>query len=174
MVLYCGRIERAKGVFELIEAFALVRRHQPDISLVLLGEGTARREAEALARPLGDGVRFLGARPLAEVPTWIAASSLVTLPSHNEGSPNVVREALACGRPVVATSVGGIPELLDSPRLGELVPARDVSALARAILDVASRPFDAQTIAASSGGSWDDSAAALLSVLRAAHRESLQ
>jgi glycosyltransferase involved in cell wall biosynthesis len=171
IVLYCGRIERAKGVFELIEAFGAVVRDQRDLSLVLLGDGPARAEAEAMARPFDDNVRFLGARPLAEVPLWMAASSLVTLPSHNEGSPNVVREALACGRPVVATSVGGIPELVDSPRLGELVPPRDAPALARAIRAVAARRFDADWIATSAGGSWDDSAAALLSVLKAAHRE---
>jgi teichuronic acid biosynthesis glycosyltransferase TuaC len=171
MLLYCGRIERAKGVLDLLAAFRSLAREQPDLSLVLVGDGAARREAEAMAQPFADRVRFVGARPLAEVPSWMAASTLVTLPSHDEGSPNVVREALACGRPVVATSVGGIPELLGSPLLGEMVPARDPAALAQAIANVASRSFDAQTIASCAGGSWHDSAAALLSVLQAAHRE---
>ena len=171
IVLYCGRVERAKGVLELIEAFKAVLREQPDLSLVILGDGSARAEAEARARPIEDSVRFLGARSLAEVPMWMAASSLVTLPSHNEGSPNVVREALACGRPVVATSVGGIPELVHSPNFGELVPPRDPGALARALLRVVGRSSDAEAIAASCGGSWDDSAAALLSVLKAAQQE---
>ena len=171
MILYCGRIARDKGIFELLVAFAQIADAEPDLSLVLLGEGPVRAEAEAIARPLGDRVRFLGARPLAEVPIWMAASSLLTLPSYNEGSPNVVREALACGRPVVATSVGGIPELMTSPLFGEMVPARDPSALAGALRLVAQRPFDAARIAAVSGGSWDDSAAALLEVLHAAHRE---
>ena len=171
IILYCGRLEREKGVFELIEAFGEVVRKQPDLSLVLLGEGSARAEAEAMVGPFEDSVRFLGARPLAEVPTWMAASSLVTLPSHNEGSPNVVREALACGRPVVATSVGGIPELVRSPQLGVLVPPGDPHALARALLAVVGRPHDADAIASRCRGSWDDSAAALLSVLEAAHQE---
>ncbi len=171
MVLYCGRMVREKGIFELLEAFARIAEAEPDLSLAMLGDGPARAEAEAIARPLGERVTFLGARPLPEVPVWMSASSIVTLPSHNEGSPNVVREALACGRPVVATAIGGIPELLTSPMLGEMVPVRDPEALARALASVAARPFDATRIAASCGGSWEDSAASLLAVLEDAHRE---
>lgn len=174
--LYCGRIEREKGVIDLIEAFTSIASRAPDLSLVLLGDGRAMAEAKALAEPLGGRIRFLGARPLAEVPQWIAASTLLTLPSHAEGSPNVIREALACGRPVVGTSVGGIPELLTTATPGELgamVPARDPAALGAALLEVASRDFDPAMIAARSGGSWDESAAALFSVLSAAHSEGL-
>jgi teichuronic acid biosynthesis glycosyltransferase TuaC len=178
MVLYCGRIEREKGVMDLIAAFSGIAARAPDLSLVLLGEGRAMAEARAMAEPLGGRVRFLGARPLAEVPQWMAASTLLTLPSHAEGSPNVIREALACGRPVVGTSVGGIPELLTTANanvreLGAMVPARDPAALGEALLDVASRDFDPATIAARSGGSWDESAAALLAVLKAAHGDRL-
>ncbi len=169
MVLYCGRIEREKGVMDLIAAFTAIASRAPDLSLVLLGEGRAEAEAKALAGPLGDRIVFLGARPLAEVPLWMAASTLLTLPSHAEGSPNVIREALACGRPVVGTAVGGIPELLDAPELGAMVPARDPAALGEALLEVAGRDVDPAAIAARSGGSWDESAAALLAVLSEAH-----
>ena len=182
MVLYCGRIEREKGVIDLLAAFSSIAARAPDLSLALLGEGRAMAEAKAMAEPLGERVVFRGARPLAEVPQWMAASTLVTLPSHAEGSPNVIREALACGRPVVGTSVGGIPELLNSANaspsghateLGAMVPARDPVALGEALLEVASRQFDPKVIAARSGGSWDESAAALFSVLRAAHGDRL-
>ena len=166
MVLYCGRIEREKGVMDLIAAFSAIASRAPDLSLALLGEGKAMAEAKELAAPLGDRIVFLGARPLAEVPQWMAASTLVTLPSHAEGSPNVIREALACGRPVVGTSVGGIPELLCSPDLGAMVPARDPAALGEALLEVAGRDSDPAKIAAQSGGSWEESAAALLAVLK--------
>lgn len=171
MVLYCGRIEREKGVMDLIAAFAGIASRAPDLSLVLLGEGRALAEAKTLAAPLGDRILFLGARPLAEVPLWMAASTLLTLPSHAEGSPNVIREALACGRPVVGTAVGGIPELLDSPELGAMVPARDPAGLGEALLEVAGRDADPAAIAARSGGSWDESAAALLAVLNDARGE---
>jgi len=186
-VLYCGRIERAKGVFDLIAAFATIAARAPDLSLVLLGDGGGMAEARARAAPLGERVRFLGARPLAEVPQWMAASTLVTLPSHAEGSPNVVREALACGRPVVGTAVGGIPELLAvgaeaaadeggegaarALPLGALVPAHEPAALGEALLEVAGRAFDPVAIAARSGGSWEESAAALHAVLSSAYDE---
>lgn len=177
MILYCGRIEREKGVIDLLQAFAAIAARAPDLSLVLLGEGRAMAEAKDVARPLGVRVTFLGARPLAQVPLWMGASTLVTLPSHAEGSPNVVREALACGRPVVGTNVGGIPELLttrggDVRALGAMVPAKDPASLGEALLDVAKRDldgdFDPQAVAGESGGSWEDSAKALHAVLKAA------
>lgn len=168
-VLYVGRVERAKGVLDLVEAFSRIAARDPDLSLALLGEGGAMAEAKAAAAPLGDRVRFLGARPLTEVPVWMGASTVVTLPSHAEGSPNVIREALACGRPVVGTNVGGIPELLgtDPPGLvGAMVPAHDPAALGEALLAVSGRTFDPRAIAAKSGGSWEESAAALHEVLQ--------
>lgn len=173
-ILYCGRIERAKGVMDLLEAFRAIAPRAPDLGLVLLGDGGAMAEAKAAAAQLGARVLFLGARPLAEVPRWMSACTLLALPSHAEGSPNVVREALASGRPVVGTDVGGIPELLGGPQgdeLGALVPAKAPIALAEALLAVASRRYDAGHIASRSGGSWDESAAALLAVLEAARAE---
>lgn len=169
LILYCGRIERAKGVMDLLEGFERIAARAPDLSLALLGDGGAMAEAKAKAAPLGDRVAFLGGRPLPEVPKWMSASTLVTLPSHAEGSPNVIREALACGRPVVGTNVGGIPELLGSDGdLGAMVPAKDPAALGEALLEIASRNFDAAAITARSGGSWQDSAAALFAVLKSA------
>jgi glycosyltransferase involved in cell wall biosynthesis len=170
-ILYVGRIEREKGVLDLLEAFARVADAEPDLGLVLLGQGRAEGEARARAAPLGSRVRFLGGRPLAEVPLWMGASTLVTLPSWAEGSPNVLREALACGRPVVATRVGGIPELITSDALGELVPAKDPEALGRALVSVAKRAWEPEALRAASGGSWEDSANMLLGVLKGAHAE---
>ena len=168
MILFCGRIERAKGAFELAEAFTRLVETEKDLSLVMLGDGAARGDLENATRSLGDRVRFVGARPLAEVPVWMAASTLVTLPSWAEGLPNVVREALACGRPVVATRVGGIPELVTSDALGRLVPAKDPAALAKALGEVARGQWNAGDIARASGGSWDHSAELLLASLRRA------
>ncbi len=174
VVLYCGRIERAKGALDLLDAFARIAPRAPDLGLALLGDGSAMADAKAKAAALGARVHFLGARPLAEVPLWMGACDLLTLPSHAEGSPNVVREALASGRPVVGTNVGGIPELIggrDAGDVGALVPAKDPAALGEALLDVAGRTYDARKIAARSGVSWDDSARALLSVLATARAE---
>ena len=77
----------------------------------------------------------------------MAAANLITLPSYMEGCPNVVLEALASGRPVVATNVGGIPEIL-SKECGELVPPRDAAALAKALASVLDRSWDAGAISA--------------------------
>jgi glycosyltransferase involved in cell wall biosynthesis len=172
LILYCGRMERDKGVLDLIKAFTRVCPQIDGLSLALLGDGSAMQEAREMAQPLGKRVQFLGARPLAEVPLWMSAADVVTLPSHAEGSPNVVREALACGRPVVATRVGGIPELITSRDFGTLVEKGDAGALADALLDVATRTFDASSLAKASGGSWDDSAAALLGILNRAYEQA--
>jgi teichuronic acid biosynthesis glycosyltransferase TuaC len=172
-LLYVGRLERAKGVVDLLEAFARLAPRRRDLFLGLVGDGSARADCAALAGRIGPQVRLLGARPLAEVPLWIGASELVVLPSWNEGTPNVLLEALACGRPVVATRVGGIPDLITEASLGELVPVRDPAALAEALEQVADGAYDRVAIAArGSRGSWDESAAHLLTVLEEAVREA--
>jgi glycosyltransferase involved in cell wall biosynthesis len=93
----------------------------------------------------------------------MAAADLVTLPSYMEGCPNVVLEALACGRPVVASDVGGIPEIL-SDECGRLVPPRDSGALAHALASVLDRTWDAKAISAHGGRSWEVVAAELLEI----------
>ncbi|HEX2569219.1 MAG TPA: glycosyltransferase family 4 protein [Polyangia bacterium] len=170
-LVYVGRLERTKGTLDLLEAFARLAPRRRDLSLALVGNGSAREECAALAARVGAQVRLLGGRPLAEVPLWLGASELLVLPSWNEGTPNVLLEALACGRPVVATRVGGIPDLVTDPSLGELVPARDPAALAQALERVADGVYDGAAIAARGArGSWDESAAHLLTVLEEAVR----
>ena len=172
VVVYVGRIVRDKGMFELIDAMAALNR--PDLTLVLVGDGVLRAECEERARPLGDRVRFAGARPLDEIPRFLAAADLFVLPSWNEGTPNVLLEALACGRRAVATNVGGIPDVMTSPALGELVPPRDVTALAAALGRQAYAAYAPSEVAALGGrGGWAESAGKLHAVLEdalAAHR----
>jgi glycosyltransferase involved in cell wall biosynthesis len=98
-----------------------------------------------------------------EVALWMAASNIVTLPSYMEGLPNVVLEALSCGRPVVATNVGGIPEILND-ECGRLVPPRDARALAQALASVLDKGWNANAIAARGRRSWEDVAAELREV----------
>jgi len=100
---------------------------------------------------------------------WMAAADLVVLPSHVEGTPNVVLEALASGRRVVASAVGGVPDLITSKTLGALVPASDPEALADALVLALRQPYDADEVARlGARGGWAASAAALHDVLRAA------
>jgi glycosyltransferase involved in cell wall biosynthesis len=166
LLVYVGRVVRDKGLLDLLQAFATLAPRRPDLSLVLVGDGPARAEAEAAAQRLGAQVRLAGARPLAEVPTWLAASDLFVLPSWAEGTPNVLLEALACGRRAVTTNVGGIPDVMTSPTLGEMVEPMNATALAAALerqIDVAYAP---ETIAALGGrGGWAESAGRLHAVL---------
>jgi glycosyltransferase involved in cell wall biosynthesis len=98
----------------------------------------------------------------------MAAADLVTLPSWHEGTPNVLLEALACGRRIVATRVGGIPDVVHADALGELVAVRDVPALADALGRALRTPYDPATISAAAPGDWADSARQLHDVLLAA------
>jgi glycosyltransferase involved in cell wall biosynthesis len=97
----------------------------------------------------------------------MAAADLVTLPSYSEGHPNVLVEALACGRPVVATPVGGIPEVVDAD-CGVLVPVRDPAALAAGLADVLDRSWDESALARRFSRDWDAVAEDTLTACREA------
>jgi glycosyltransferase involved in cell wall biosynthesis len=156
-LLTVGSLSARKGAHLVLEALALLARLTPgfpDLRYLLVGgpgaegdEGAAlRRQAAELG--LADRVVFAGARRRAELPDWYNAADLFVLPSALEGCPNVVVEALACGTPVVATTVGGIPELLADPEAGLLLPRRDGEAVAAGVAQALSRPWDRARIAA--------------------------
>jgi len=163
-VLYVGYLVEAKALHVLLEAVAGLRKEgRLDFTTHLVGCGPLEADLKGRAEALGvtDAVHFHGRRPHDEVPRWMAAADLFCLPSVREGCPNVILEALASGRPVVATRVGGIPELV-SEGTAMLVPPSDPGALGNALSDALSRPWDAGTLRASvSGYSWDTSARAL-------------
>jgi teichuronic acid biosynthesis glycosyltransferase TuaC len=122
VVLFVGRLVEVKGVEVLIEAARLALARSPSLELVLVGDGPLRESLERQAREkLGAHARFTGPLPPEKIARWMAAADVVCLPSYSEGCPNVVIEALACGRPVVASGVGGVPELV-SADTGILVP----------------------------------------------------
>jgi glycosyltransferase involved in cell wall biosynthesis len=127
-------LSEQKGVRHLLDAARLVRAADPSIRFVVAGDGPLRPELERTAAALGlDGaVRFLGYR--SDVPALIAALDAYVLPSLWEGLPLALLEALAGGKPIVATHVGGNPEVVEDGENGLLVPPRDPDALARAIL----------------------------------------
>jgi glycosyltransferase involved in cell wall biosynthesis len=169
VILYVGRLEPAKGVADLCEAFERVAARRPDAHLILVGDGSARAACAALAERWPGRVQVAGARPLAEVPTWMAACDVLTLPSWNEGTPNVILEALACGRRVVATRVGGIPDVVNDGELGALVPARDPEALATALTEAAATRYEPEAVAQKGArGGWAESAARLAASLERA------
>jgi glycosyltransferase involved in cell wall biosynthesis len=143
-ILFVGRIAAEKGVAPLIEGMAAVARHSPQTTLSIVGpdqDGTERgsymRECKTLVSRLGleRNVRFAGAVPNRELPALLRRSQILAVPSvWGEPLGVVVLEGLACGIPVVASRVGGIPELIEEGRTGLLVPPADPSALGRALL----------------------------------------
>jgi teichuronic acid biosynthesis glycosyltransferase TuaC len=154
VVAYVGRLVAEKGLLELLEACRTLSATRPGLHLVLVGEGPLQEELSTrIATDPSLPVRLAGAQPPNEVARWMAASSLVTLPSYSEGHPNVLVEALACGRPVVATAVGGIPEVVDVSS-GVLVPVRDVPALASGLAQVLERDWDEAALARKFSRDW--------------------
>jgi len=146
-ILYVGRLVEGKGLPELVEAFADVRARLRDAALVLVGAGPLHHDLRERAQRLGvlPFVKLVGERPYREIPEWLCAADCLALPSETEGFPNIVREALACGRPVVATPVGDIPRVV-SAQVGRLVPARDAAALARALVETLTYAWNAEVI----------------------------
>jgi glycosyltransferase involved in cell wall biosynthesis len=169
VVLYVGHIERQKGALDLVCAFATLVKGGKTASLVMVGDGAGMADCRNLAAELRVDVSFVGAKPHDEIPRWIAACDVFALPSWNEGTPNVVLEALACGRRVVATRVGGTPDVITSDTLGVLVPPGDPPALAAAIEDALSHAYDATAVSAAlDAPDWSESAEQLHASLKAA------
>jgi glycosyltransferase involved in cell wall biosynthesis len=148
-VLLCtSQFLPVKGHAVLLEAFRRLCARREDVLLVLTGEGPERPGVEAAVHEHGltDRVLFPGLLDYEEVPRYMAAADALVLPSHNEGMPLCVIEAFACGRPAVATAVGGTPELVTDPRYGLLVPPGDATALADALGEALDRKWDAAAL----------------------------
>lgn len=165
VIAYVGRLVESKGLVELVDAFAALRTTDKRVYLALVGDGVMRARLAAMieAKGLSGNVSMPGAMEPCNVAEWIGAADVLTLPSWSEGYPNVVVEAIACGRPVVATDVGGTREIVDA-RNGLLVPPRDPAALADALAQVLAREWDAESISAAITRSWNDVAEDTLAV----------
>lgn len=171
LIVFTGRLVAVKGLSELIRALAIVRQADESVQLALIGDGPLEPQLRELCRQYGVGsaVRFLGVRSATDVARWLTAATLFCLPSYSEGCPNVVLEALSCGRPVVATRVGGVPEIVDSG-CGILVPPADHEALAAGLRECLSGSWDEQQIAGRYRRSWSDMARETLEVCHMAVR----
>jgi glycosyltransferase involved in cell wall biosynthesis len=136
VVGFVGWLLPIKGVRFLVEAMARVVEQHPGSLLVLVGKGEKERELRQQAENLGlaDKVRFLGWRQ--DVEEIMPGLDLLVLPSLNEGMGRVLVEAMAMELPIVASRVGGIPDLVQNEQNGLLVPPADAAALARAISDL--------------------------------------
>lgn len=169
IILFVGNLLMSKGAGTLADACALLAGRGVQFTCQMVGRGPheARLRALIARSGLSDRVYLAGARPHPELADWYRSCDVVALPSFSEGIPNVLLEASACGRPFVATRVGGIPEIAD-PATSVLVSPGSAVELAEALERVLDRgPMDAGYAPASS---WGESASRLAAHLSDAIR----
>ncbi len=170
IVLFVGNFYEVKNPLLLVRAHAALCQLEPDrkIQLVMIGAGHLSREArrEADAGSFGNAVSLAGRRQPEEIARFMQAADLLCVPSDNEGVPNVILEAFACGLPVVSTRVGGIHEVLTENFLGRLVEKQNLPGLVSALQLALSNPAESSLIRNHAlQFSWERTAAAYLKVL---------
>jgi teichuronic acid biosynthesis glycosyltransferase TuaC len=148
LLLSVGNLVEWKGHHLCIEALAEIRKTKAQARLLILGEGPERAPLQAQIAALGlqDHVHLMGTVPHAELAPWFSAADVLLLASSREGWPNVLLESMACGTPVVATAVGGVPEIVGPAATGRVVQDRQAAALAAAVLAVLAAGVDRQAV----------------------------
>lgn len=135
LLLVIGRLSREKAQADLLQAFGLLHRESPELKakLLIIGDGPERPALETAAGSMGLSQLVVFAGQLSDVNPYYRAADVMALPSHSEGSPYVLLEAMAARLPVVATAVGGVPEMVTDGETALLVPPREPQAMARAL-----------------------------------------
>jgi len=147
-LLYVGNLKHDKGVIELITGFASICDNFPGLTLVFAGSGIEKKHLTELSKSLNitDKVNLLGSVEHHKLPALITHAKALALPSYNEGVPNVVLEAMACGTPVLATKVGGIPEVVNEKICGKLIEARCEIAVTNGLIYLLNQSWDKDKI----------------------------
>ena len=135
-ILFAGRLFKVKGLDILIKAMSSVNRKYPNATLVVAGEGKERTKLAKLARKLNVSAKFLGYVKWENCIRLIRGSDMVVVPSRKEGLPTIILESMALGKPVIATKVGGIPELISDRKNGILIPPKDHVRLSDELIDI--------------------------------------
>jgi glycosyltransferase involved in cell wall biosynthesis len=175
IILSVGGLNEGKGHHRIIGLLPSLLRDRPELLYVVVGAehpaDNFRTRLERMVRQHGleRHVLLAGARPHPEIRDWLGAADLFCLATRSEGWANVLLEALACGRPVVTTRVGGNPEIIEDDRLGLLVPPGDDAALRGAILRALDEPWDQEhLIAHARAYSWEHAALRVMDEFRSA------
>jgi teichuronic acid biosynthesis glycosyltransferase TuaC len=180
IALFVGQLVPIKAVGVLLNAWRSLLDAglvQACDRLVIIGDGPLRRELQQASRDAAfqGTVQFPGEVPQEQVALWLSAANVFCLPSRNEGTPNVIVEALASGRPVVASRVGGIPELISDGLNGFLAAPEDVTGLANALGLAFERSWNAADIAAGVADyTWESLARRNMAVLESAVERGAQ
>jgi glycogen(starch) synthase len=150
-IVCVGRLATEKGFDQALSAFATIVKHFPEVEMVMAGDGPQRSALEQQAESLGltQMVKWLGWVPPEQIPALLATAQAVLIPSRSEGLPRVAVEAALMARPVVATKVGGIPEVVIHQRTGLLVEPENEGALADAVIYLLSNKEKAVTMGCS-------------------------
>jgi len=148
ILLSVATLDEVKGHIYLIRAMHTITKIRSDVIAVIIGSGPLEEKLRKEITKLGltEKVLLIGREPHNRIPSWINASDIFLLPSLNEGFPTVIPEAMACGKPIIGTNVGGIPDAISDEDIGILVNAADPEALAQAILDSLSRKWPSERI----------------------------
>jgi teichuronic acid biosynthesis glycosyltransferase TuaC len=148
MAVCVASLTEAKNHALLIASFAKTLTNFPNAKLFLIGEGLLRSplEEQVSKLQLRENVTLVGPRPNEELALWFSAANVSCLASSREGWPNVLMESLSCGTPVVATRVGGVPEIICSPEFGA-VAEQDSESFATALQSVLTRDWDQNALA---------------------------
>jgi len=139
---YVGRLSEEKGILNFVKAIPKILSVRDDVTFFIIGEGNLEDEIRTCLNryALRANVKILGWIPHSELPDHIRSLKLLILPSYSEGLPNVMLEAMACGTPIVATSVGSIPDVITDNETGFLVRDNSPSHLAETILEKLASP----------------------------------
>lgn len=147
VILFLTRIETYKGIFTTLEAFEIVKAKYPNATLIIAGDGTQLAKAKDFVnnQKLKD-VRFLGNIDGSELKNAFTNSSIYILPSHSEGMPTSVLEAMAFGLPVISRPVGGLVDFFENDRMGYLIESFEPKEYAEKILGLLENPLKCQEI----------------------------
>ena len=136
IIIYVGRLEKEKNLDLLIKSFVFAKEHKPHAKLVLVGDGREKAHLKNLVDELElKDVIFMGAMEYDKIPEVLNCADVFALTSLYEGSPTVIKEAIACGVPVVSTDVGDVGDVIQSDIVGKIVDS-DEKLFARAIIDM--------------------------------------
>jgi colanic acid/amylovoran biosynthesis glycosyltransferase len=141
-LLMCGRLNWKKGFEFGIDAFAMALKKFPNLQMKIIGDGELKKVLAKKISSLGlsDRISMAGELPPAEIPVQMNNADIVLAPSLSEGLPNVIKEAMASGVPVIATNVGGIPEIVKEGQNGFLVERKSPDSIAKRISDLIESP----------------------------------
>ncbi|MDD1775204.1 MAG: glycosyltransferase family 4 protein, partial [Methanobacterium sp.] len=130
---YLGRLSEEKGIMNLIRAIPAILEKDPEVSFLIVGDGPLKSDIEAFINKynLEHKVILVGRIPHNEMAKYLNEVKLIVIPSYTEGLPNVMLEAMACGTPVLATPVGGIPDVVRDEKTGFIMETNVEECLAK-------------------------------------------